>query len=162
MKHIKLFETYLEPTSFDKSQFYHELNRDEYQKIVIPISKYKEFHYYQSNFNPKKLEIVLNLLHENGWKRNYDTKTEIPHYSFGRNDIEENGKRIICKYLLLNPLPTMFSNYPITIREMPDEWYIVDMEKFNGKFYICDQFDGLLEFLNDMKYFRNKNTSNTK
>jgi hypothetical protein len=151
MNYIKLFE------SFDKSQFYREVNRDEYRKVVVPgLPKYKEFHYYQANFNPEKLEIVLNLLHENGWKRDDDTKTEIPHYSFGRCDIEENGKRIICRNLQLNPLPTMFRNYPITIREMPDEWYAVDMEGFNDKFYICDQLDGLLEFLNDMKYFRDK------
>jgi len=153
MRYLKLYEEY-------NNQYYREVDYDEFRSYTFPgMPTYKDHYRYLVNFDPEKLEILLNLLKNNGWKRDDDSKTNTPHYSFGRSDMHFDSRNVVCRFLQLNPLPTMFRNYPIDISEQPDEWYAVDMEKFNGKYYICDQFEGLLELLKDVKYGINNQLS---
>jgi hypothetical protein len=140
MKHIKLF---LE--GFDKSEYYHEIDVDEYDSCFGLIDDYYvEQEYKIVDIDEKYLDIL---------KNRSIGKLEFEIYSdISVSELKINKKMAIGIYSDIGS---------IKIYEISDEWFVVYVADVLKKetddfetFYKCDQFDGLVELLKDRGVIR--------
>jgi hypothetical protein len=122
MKHIKPFN---ESTEFD-------FNNELYKKVnLIQGQTYYQNHNTEP-FTNNQLLIIKNVL---------STK---PNYIIEPLD---NKEKIILRYIS-NDITSS-----VTIRKMQDDIYYIrhytQITLVREQFYLCDQFDGLLKFIND-------------
>jgi len=140
MKHLKFFEGYLD-------HFYDEISEDEYRRFL-----YKDHIANPVDFDPKKLEDLTTRLKSIGYRTHPEPgEGQKATFNLGRTDISEYGRRKICRYLNINPDPLNYRNYPVVIYQISDEWFLVDMFGWDGGWYRCDQYEGLIRLLTDRR-----------
>ena len=140
MKHLKFFEGYMDYQ-------YEEISEDEYQRFL-----YKDNIANPVNFNPRNLNDLTTRLKEFGYRTHPEPgQGQKATFNLGRTDISEYGKRIVCWYLNINPDPQNYRNYPVVIYQMDDDWILVNMSRWDGSWYRCDQYEGLIKLLTDRR-----------
>ena len=135
---IKLFEQY--------NQYYQEISEVEYDGKLFPYPEFppdpRSRPENQDDFDDNEIKILKNL---------YDVEVQ---YSSHNNYIELRNPIYDNEYP--KDLQIKMREHKIGIvyflNKLTDEWYLV-CDSFNGKYYKCDQFEGLLKCLDDILKF---------
>ncbi len=136
MNHLKPFLEYY------NNAYYRKIDGEEFLlKLYCGSSTYNNP--CMVDFNGDNLNKLVTTLTDN----NYQSINKSLRNYYTINTYISNKSHYINIY------PTY--SIHITIYEIPDEWYLIIIDDINRKqsYYECDQFEGLLQFFKDNKYF---------
>ena len=134
MKHIKLFESFEDDTYF-------EIDEKEY--------RLKTWGFLNHDLNIDILTHLQNMLDftNSTWQSFSNREKRILRRDFSViNKYKKNG----------NDISLRISSYRMDLIKAPDEWFYIKSSIEGSKeedvtYYKCDQFDGLIDCLNDLK-----------
>lgn len=126
MKYLKKFNESNDIYPVDT--YYKVIDGYEVKKIMFDKKEY---------FNDKEVDTIKKYLNGNQIELEYNLKRLI--------------KDIVIK-ITNNHNSDHYSPIRLYIDKIVDEWYVIEEYKMGDtqpKFYLCDQFDGLIKFLKD-------------
>jgi DUF438 domain-containing protein len=133
MKHLKRFNE-----NAEEEKLYHEIDSDEYTNDVILVNTMKP----TENFTKEERDYIQEMSDKKGYYIQFSDNWK----PMGQNI--PNPEKYNYFFNLYN---RKYDDPFIECRKTEDEWFYVAYSRvhWEGDYYKCDQFEGLVQFLKD-------------
>lgn len=149
LRHLKTYESTLQEFLDKKRKEESRPNYDDYYKMITK-GEYDSKSSQIIDISDKDIEELSIILKENGIEK-YQSAISPKYWNIHRSASGKTHKRLVY----INCQDSRLNDCEIRIKEIPDEWFIVDIRReIFGGYYLCDQLEAVIMLLQHNKIIK--------